>query len=422
MIKKILSNTELLLVSFSQISQLFGAVLFTKLLTVYLTKDSYGYYSLSMSLVAIITMLPYKALNEGLGRFISIYNEEEKLPELLSNIGILYFLFYIPYLLISFVAYFYIDNDWKEILVVLNFYVFFEIFKVTAKKIENNIRNRKFVAKTTIIELVIKITLTFIIAKSFTLKVATIFEILLISNVVVVVWSYLKRKNYYKFIYIKKGNSIKLLRRLTSFSWPLLVWSIFGWFLTMANRWLLDFFLDKEAVADFSLTSSIALLPSTAVAGILGAFLLPIIYEKANTDIYYPWKIIKKTIFFQVIFYLVLIAVFIFLGAFIIEVLSSEKYVNSAWMLPYLIVGSGCFAIGQVLTYEIFALKETKQLLMSTIIPGIWSVFAGYFLIKYFGIKGAVINFTSTYLIYLLLTIFTTLKFHLQLLAKKIIK
>ena len=156
MIKKILSNTELLLVSFSQISQLFGAVLFTKLLTVYLTKDSYGYYSLSMSLVAIITMLPYKALNEGLGRFISIYNEEEKLPELLSNIGILYFLFYIPYLLISFVAYFYIDNDWKEILVVLNFYVFFEIFKVTAKKIENNIRNRKFVAKTTIIELVIK--------------------------------------------------------------------------------------------------------------------------------------------------------------------------------------------------------------------------------------------------------------------------
>jgi len=187
----------------------------------------------------------------------------------------------------------------------------------------------------------------------------------------------------------------------------------------MANRWLIDFFLTKENVAEYSLVSSIALLPSTAITGILGVFLLPIIYQKSNTDVYYPWQIIKKTVVFQIGFYLFLIATFTFLGPLIIEILSSKKYIDSSWMLPFLVIGSGCFAIGQVLTYEIFALKETKRLLMSTIIPGIWSFLGGYFLIKYFGVKGAVINFVLTYIIYLILTLVTVLYFHFKILPIK---
>ena len=419
MIKKILKNREFLWVIFSQIVQLLGAVLFTKIVTLYLTKENFGYYSLAMSLVAIVTMLPFAAFNEGIGRFLSIYKDEGRLAVMLSNIIVVYSLFLIPYIILSYFAYFHISEKWKDLLLVLNLFIVFEIFKRTLRKIENNDRDRKFVAKTTILESITKIFLAFFLVINSVFNIKTLLIILIISNFIVLIWNYLKRKNYFKFIFINRENRSELFKRLTSFSWPLLVWSIFGWLLTMANRWLLDYFLDKEAVAEFSLTSSIALLPSTAIAGILGAYLLPIIYQKTNTDIYYAWKIIKKTVFYQIIFYSILVFVFSIFGSLIIKILSSENYLNASWMLPYLITGSGFFAIGQVLTYEIFAVKETKRLLKSTIFPGIWSIFAGYFLIKNFGIEGAIINFISTYLIYLGLTTFTALKFHTQLLAKK---
>ncbi|WP_461629858.1 lipopolysaccharide biosynthesis protein [Labilibaculum euxinus] len=419
MIKKILSNKELLLVSASQIVQILGTILFTKILTVYLTKESYGYYSLAMSLVAVVTLLPFSAFNEGIGRFLSIYKEKGLLSNMLSNVGVIYSLFYIPYIVISLIAYSFIDENWRKVLIVLNLFVFFEILKRATRKIENNDRNRRFVAKSTLLEFFIKILLISLVAFYSSLSINLIFVVLFISNFLVVAWSVTERKNNYRINLINKNSCLSVFNKLSSFSWPLLVWSIFGWFLNMANRWLIDLFLTKENVAEYSLISSISLLPSTTITGILGVFLLPIIYQRANTDIMYPWIIIKKTVFFQIVFYLSLIVFFIYLGPLVITVLASEKYINSSWMFPNLIIGSGFFAIGQVLTYEIFALKETRRLLVSTILPGIWSVVGGYFLIKYYGVYGAVINFVTTYGLYLILTLITVVNYHFKILPKK---
>jgi hypothetical protein len=56
-----------------------------------------------------------------------------------------------------------------------------------------------------------------------------------------------------------------LITRIWSFSYPLLIWAVFGWLRDIANRWYLDYSLDKESVTLFAMMSSIALIPPAGI-------------------------------------------------------------------------------------------------------------------------------------------------------------
>ncbi len=64
-----LKNKELHWTFLYQLTTLVGGLFLLKILAVTLSKEDYGYYSLINSIVALIVMLPFSALMQGIGRF-----------------------------------------------------------------------------------------------------------------------------------------------------------------------------------------------------------------------------------------------------------------------------------------------------------------------------------------------------------------
>ena len=89
MIKKILTNKELFWTFLYQLITLVGGLVLIKLLATTLSKETYGHYSLVTSITALIVMLPFSALMQGVSRYISIYQNKFKYSEFFTIVILL---------------------------------------------------------------------------------------------------------------------------------------------------------------------------------------------------------------------------------------------------------------------------------------------------------------------------------------------
>lgn len=413
MIKKILKNKELRLVAFSQMIQLFGGVVLVKLLAVLLTKSDYGYYSLALSIFTLVSIMPFTAFDQGVARYISVYKEKHTLKKYYINIFVIYISILLVYLILFYSTrnLFNLSNEWFNISGILSIFIITEIFKTTIFSIETASRDRKLVTFQKLFEYCGKIALIYIVYKYFQLDIKSLFFVYSIININIIVYSLIKNKDNIEFSSINKKNITALSRDILLFSYPLLTWALFGWFQNMSNRWLLNAFLNESIVAEFSMLSSMALLPPNAILGIVNGFIIPIIYERENTERGYARKTLNVLLpVVGLIYGCMIIFTFIF-NKQIILILADAKYIKNAWMLPYMLISGCIFTLSMMSTYEIFAHKKTKKLILPNIIPGISSMLFGYFAIKYYGLMGALVNFMLTYIIYGILTTVTVVKY-----------
>jgi len=179
----------------------------------------------------------------------------------------------------------------------------------------------------------------------------------------------------------------------------------------MSNRWYLDYFLDKEQVALFAMLSSISMIAPTALLGIIGGYFMPIIYQKENQHRGYTRDFLYKLLpIVLMIFSFSFVITYIFKNE-IILIIADEKYLSISWMLPWMYLVFCLYTLSMMATYELFAHKQTKKLILSSIIPGVISLFFGYFFIKQYGVEGALYNYIITYLSYTLLTFYVVVKY-----------
>jgi len=169
--------------------------------------------------------------------------------------------------------------------------------------------------------------------------------------------------------------------------------------------------MEKEQVALFAMISSLALVAPTALQGVIGNFFIPILYQKENenkgaTQLFLQYALPILTLIFLIAFSIVF-----FFKNNIVELLTDTKYLSVAWMLPWLFLSYSIYIISMISTYEIFAKKKTKKLIVSSVTPGIISLVGGYFLIKNYGLNGAMFNYIITYNSYSLLTFYVVFKF-----------
>ena len=281
MLNKLLKNSELKWTILYQLSILLGGVFLIKLLAVTLSKEDYGYYSLITSISAFILMMPFTAYMQGISRYISIYNKKNKSSIFFTNIIVLFATFTMVYLILSIILKQYIPISWSEVYWYIVLFVITEIFKVLFYTISNANRLRKSVSISSISEFSLKLSFVYIFYIYFNISIEYVLLSLSFGNITALV---ILKYNYIASLHIDR-KFLKYFKihfhRIWIFSYPLLIWAIFGWFRDMSNRWYLDYFLDKEAVALFAMMSSIALIAPVALQGLIGSYFIPILYEKA---------------------------------------------------------------------------------------------------------------------------------------------
>jgi len=405
-----LKNKEFIYTFLFQFTSLVGGIVLIKLLAVYLPKEDYGYYSLINSIIAFVLMMPFTALLQGVNRYVSIYNQRNEFKEFLSSVLILFvtiLLIYLIIFLIVYVLYSHIFFNWKDLIFYIIILSISSVFKAFFNSINNAKRDRKNIFYAVCAEFSIKIIGIVILLHYLNIKYVLL--VFIIAQFLSIVIMYAKNKQYIEFRFTKKSKIYIL--RVFYFAMPLIVWAIFGWFRDMSNRWYLDYFLTKNEVALFAMINSIAIITPTALQGLIGGFFIPILYEKENQEKGYTKKFLLKLLPVLLVLFLVSFVIVYFFKEQIILIIADKKYLEISWMLPWMFLIYSFYVIAMISTYEIFAHKQTKKLLIPTIIPGIVSIIGGYFLIKFYGINGALYNFTITYLIYSFMVFYVVIKY-----------
>jgi len=412
-VKLLAMNKEFYWTLLFQFATLFGGVLLMKLLAVSLSKNEYGFYAIITSVAAFVLMMPFTGLLQGVSRYISIYQEKNQGENFLKSVFIITAIGIAIYTLLGFVIFtFYpLNADWNNIFIVVFVFTVTEILKVTFRTINNAFRYRKNIAISVFIEFFFKVAFIFLVYSISTIDIEDVLLILIVANIMSIVFMYKEHKNNMGLVRnTKKHFKIHFLR-IWIFSYPLLIWAVFGWLRDMSNRWYLDYFLDKEHVALFAMMSSIALIAPVALQGVVGSFFIPIIYQQENSQKGFAYKFLAIMLpSLAIIFFIGFIIVF-FIKDFIVVLVSDEKYLSASWMLPWMFLAYSLYVLSMISTYQLFAHNQTKRLILSSVVPGIIAFGGGYILIGNYGVNGALYNYILTYSSYALLTFLAVFKY-----------
>lgn len=396
-----------------QLSSLLGGVALMKLLAVSLSTSEYGFYAIINSMIAFVLMMPFTGLFQGVGRYISIYQKKGQYKIFLNSVIFIVLMCTALYILLgtSFYLLYPLSAEWVDGVFTVFLLSISEIFKVMFRTINNANRERKNIAISVFIEFFLKIILIFIIHTFFSINIKNVLIVLTVANIASVIIMYYKNKTNISILSFSKKYFIVHFKRIFIFSYPLLIWASFGWLRDMSNRWYLDYFLDKESVALFAMMGSLSLVAPTALQGVIGSYCIPIIYQKENSQKGFAKIFLAKLLPVLGIFFLISSIIVYFLKDVIVVLLTDDKYLPTSWMLPWMFMAYSLYVLSMISTYELFAHNQTKKLILSSIFPGLIAFVGGYFLIKNYGIEGALYNYMLTYVSYALLTFYVVSKY-----------
>lgn len=410
MIKKVLNKESITVLGFTLVSMV-GSLIVMKLLSTYLTKENFGIYSLLMSIIAFISIFPFKGLDQATSRYVSINHHENTFKEFYSNYLLLFFVIIVLYSFVFFIIS--ILNIsfgiFTEYLWLIFWLLISEVIKITFRTIVGADRKRAELLISNNLEFGIKILVLLVLSDAITIK--NLFLLFILANMISSVKLFLENKNELKLNVINKVNFLFHNKRLWLFAYPFIIMAIFGWLRDLSSRWIIDIYLDKESVAAYTVLTTIAFIIPMGMQTILGSYIVPIIYQKENQQKGFAKKITNILLLVLPILFS-LIAVFIYIFSHeVITIFSSSKYIYNNWILTSLFLSYSVYTVAMFSVYEILAQQKSKLLILPTIFSAIMTVGSSIILINYYGLTGAFIGCELGYITYSLLIYITIKKY-----------
>ena len=196
---------ELALVSGNHFVELFTTLVITKLISVYLTKEEYGFYALILSVFTLVSILPFTSLHTAIERYVIEYKSNQTFEKKFSSLISIHFVFFVSYLLILLFVSPYISNDWHNILFLLVVFIIIRIYKTLIICIWNVERKRKIMLLVRLADMLIQVSIIgyFIYRHSLTVDIVLIASITGNTiSLLVFIFSYSKLITYQNDIFI----------------------------------------------------------------------------------------------------------------------------------------------------------------------------------------------------------------------------
>ncbi|HDM8164139.1 TPA: hypothetical protein P0E18_001947 [Vibrio harveyi] len=400
-------NSELVWTGISQLVQFFGGILVFKLMTTLLTKNDYGTYSLFIAISAFVVAMPFSAVMQGIVKYIPEMNGDEEKERLLR---VFFTLFSCVILIYAFVGFLVTEFNYSFGGNTLSLFLFviFDVFKSSIYTAYNGLRKRKIYAFLVSFEYILRLLLLLVVF--FFLEANfqyAIFAFIIPSALVAAfsafsIFGFTMRFSHEDFANVKK---------VVFFSFPLIIWALFGWARDMGIRAYIEALLTREELAAFTAISSLAVIVPTVLGSFISMYILPILYEK---ELKFPGNArsyVKKLLKYGFLFIIVFGICINEFSINLVEILASSNYVDNADYFALLFVGQSLFTISMMMTVEIYCYNKTKLLIFPNVMSGLISIGVGYALVSKYGIDGAFFASFFSYVSYFLFTFFVCYKF-----------
>lgn len=374
-----------------------GALIVLKLMTNYLGSQQFGLYSLVLSIMALVAVLPYNSIAQALNRYYSIYQHKKQTEQLLF-VYLKYFLYISGfYFIVFFVTTLFLNIE-LSLAGLVFLLVLSEVTKTLMKGVLNSARSRKEVAISSVSEFTLKIVSVYLLYQNDLLSLKVAIFVFILANFASILASY--KRSVFKFSKPIEKKQKLIFKRLLLFSAPLILWGFFGWARDMSNRWYLEWYVDTESVAIYTVLTSVAMIYPTVIQSLVSAYYVPILYQRENERKGSVAQFMNRL---AIVFMLCLTPFLFLLDKFSVELIvlfSSNFYAGYSHYLVYMVFVYAMYVLSSTMAIEVFAAKKTSYLIFPNIFPGLVSMVVGYIFIKEQGFDGAIISYFVTYSVF----------------------
>jgi len=206
-----------------------------------------------------------------------------------------------------------------------------------------------------------------------------------------------------KITSVSKGLSKEIL----SFSWPFLVWGIFGWVYMSSDRWALQTFYGAEVVGAFAVVSQLAVYPLILGSGFLSTLFTPIAFQRVGDltnrhNINSANKLLGIMTGVYILGVVILILLFSLFHHSLVLLISNTQYAKFSFFLPWLTAAWGLFYLGQVLSTFGMLANNSKVYIMPKLVSAIVAGISTFCLASTIGPVGVVWGLATAGFVYAL--------------------
>lgn len=369
-----------------------------------LTKAEYGTYDLINVLVSLLLPVITLQIQTAAFRFlIDCRDEREKTDSIISNI----LLFSTPILLIALcILFFSLQNIGGLTRLLICLYFFLDVIMRTVSQIVRGLSKNKLYSASAVVHAV---AYMFLIIYTISMKGYGLHGVLLsvsVASLLTIVFLFWRGQilKHFGFKYF----SIKQIKSMLAYSWPMVPNTLSNWALSFSDRMVLTSFLGLEASAVYAIANKIPLLFTI----VQGTFILAwqenasIAIKDKDAGDYYT-KIFDGVFRILCGIMALLISCTPVLFALLIRGDYSESYPQMPILFIALLFSAGASFLGGIYV----AHKRTVSVGISTVIAAVINLIIDLLLVKKIGIFAASISTLVSYLFLFIYRLFGVRRF-----------
>lgn len=366
--------------------------------------ESFGSWSLFLSVITVFFTFSYFGINASSKKFIAQHSKTENLKNiLLSSIKLRFlFSFIFSLLLLLFyrqIASYFGDSNLERLflygvpLVFLSGFVeYFKDVFIGLYRIKYN-----FIINTCEFGLKFILILFFLFFSSSVISVINSFSLALF--ITTIIGFYLLYFNFYKDL---KGVDKNFKKDILNYSYPLIFVSLGFIILTEIDTIMIGYFLSPIEVGVYAIAKQIIIkLPHIALAISMGT--MPI-FAKLNNENKKELKIkLFKILRINSYIYLAIVLILLLLSPLFVPLLFGFEYIKSVMPLQILSIYLFCMATSIILCAFLDYVGKAKVRAYNIIITIILNIILNILLIPRYGVNGAALATSISYLPYVIL-------------------
>ena len=194
-------------------------------------------------------------------------------------------------------------------------------------------------------------------------------------------------------------------KEILRYSWPFILIGIFFWIQNASERWTLEFFKSTETVGQFAVLSQVGFQSLGIIFTSINYFLYPILFNRAgslknNNQFNSANQLNNYYLLFILAVSFGTLAVFSIFSESVIRILTNEKYVGVAPLLPAMVIAGGFFYFGQYYTNRFMFSLQSDLLVLPKVLTAILGIGLNIAGTYYYGLPGLVYALLFTHVLY----------------------
>jgi O-antigen/teichoic acid export membrane protein len=182
---------------------------------------------------------------------------------------------------------------------------------------------------------------------------------------------------------------------MLSYAWPFVIWGLFTWLQASSDRWVLEYFGSTEQVGLYAALYQLSVYPVMLLTALFTQLIAPILFNIAGDGSdaarqeQARWFVVRCTLLVVAVTVLGAVAGWFF-HSWLFSVLVAPEYRSVSSYMPWMILGGGAFAAGQVAALNLLIGNRSDKLIapkVTTAIAGVLLNIAGGY---YWGLSGVV--------------------------------